>query len=48
LGLSDPGLAADMAAEARRLAPGLSWGSVATEYADLAARLFTGQRAGTR
>jgi polysaccharide biosynthesis protein PslF len=46
--LSDPGLAADMAAEARRLAPGLSWGSVATEYADLAARLFTGQRAGTR
>ncbi len=42
--LSDPELAADMAAEARRLAPGLSWGSVAAEYADLAEHLFAGRQ----
>lgn len=34
--LSDPEMAADMAAEARRLAPGLSWGAVAGQYAELA------------
>lgn len=46
--LSDPGLAADMAAEARRLAPGLSWGAVASEYAGLAEHLCTGRRAAVR
>jgi len=40
--LRDPDLAADMAAEARRLAPALSWGAVAAEYADLAERLCSG------
>ncbi len=34
--LTDPGLAASMAAEARRLAPGLSWSAVARRYAMLA------------
>lgn len=34
--LNDPALAADMAAEARRLAPGLSWSAVAGQYAELA------------
>jgi polysaccharide biosynthesis protein PslF len=46
--LSDPGLAADMAAEARRLAPDLSWGAVATQYADLAEHLATGRRSANR
>jgi polysaccharide biosynthesis protein PslF len=46
--LADPDLANDMAAEARRLAPGLSWGAVASEYADLAEHLFTGHRSSTR
>lgn len=34
--LTEPGLAAEMAAEAARLAPGLSWGAVAYDYAGLA------------
>ena len=34
--LTDSGLAASMAAEARRLAPGLSWSAVAQRYARLA------------
>ncbi len=46
--LCDPGLAADMAAEARRLAPELSWGAVAAQYADLAERMFSGLRTVTR
>jgi polysaccharide biosynthesis protein PslF len=33
--LTDPGLAASMAAEARRLAPGLAWSAVARRYAEL-------------
>ncbi len=39
--LTDPDLAAGMAEEARRLAPGLSWGAVAAQYADLADALLT-------
>jgi len=46
--LTDPGLAADMAAEARRLAPELSWGAVAGQYAELAQRLCADDRASTR
>lgn len=46
--LSDPDLAADMAAEARRLAPGLSWGAVASQYADLAEHLTTGRQSANR
>lgn len=42
--LTDPRLAADMAAEARRLAPGLSWGAVASQYAGLAADLVAGRQ----
>jgi glycosyltransferase involved in cell wall biosynthesis len=34
-----PGVAAAMAAEARRLAPGLAWSAVASRYADLARSL---------
>ncbi len=34
--LTDPGLAASMEAEARRLAPGLAWPAVARRYAELA------------
>lgn len=45
--LSDPTLASDMAAEARRLAPDLSWNAVARQYDDLAARLL-GARAAVR
>lgn len=37
--LTDPGLAASMAAEAARLAPELSWTAVAQRYDDLAAAL---------
>ena len=37
--LTDPDLAASMAAEARRLAPGLSWASVAGRYSALAGPL---------
>jgi glycosyltransferase involved in cell wall biosynthesis len=33
--LTEPGLASAMAAEARRLAPGLAWGAVASRYAAL-------------
>lgn len=39
--LTDDDLAADMAAEARRLAPGLSWNSVAAEYDALATDLLS-------
>jgi polysaccharide biosynthesis protein PslF len=39
--LTDPDLAADMATEARRLAPDLSWNAVASQYDELAARLVT-------
>lgn len=46
--LTDPGLAADMAAEARRLAPGLSWAAVAAQYAELAEDLVTSNRSVTR
>lgn len=46
--LTEPGLAADMAAEARRLAPGLSWTAVAAQYADLADGLLTAGRGVTR
>ena len=38
--LMDASLLADMAAEARRLAPALSWDSVAEQYSDLAGRLL--------
>jgi glycosyltransferase involved in cell wall biosynthesis len=38
--LSDPSLAASMAAEARDLAPGLAWPAVAGQYAALAGRLL--------
>ena len=40
--LSDRSMAADMAAEARRLAPALSWDSVAGEYAELAGIILAG------
>lgn len=43
--LTDPALAADMAAEARRLAPGLSWRAVAAQYTELADVLFAGSPA---
>src|SRR5690606_6661102 len=46
--LSDPGMAADMAAEARRLAPELSWPAVAAQYAELAERVFAGQQSVNR
>jgi polysaccharide biosynthesis protein PslF len=46
--LSDPELAADMAAEARRLAPDLSWGAVASKYAALGAELVTGRQSANR
>jgi glycosyltransferase involved in cell wall biosynthesis len=39
--LGEPDLAAGMAAEARRLAPELSWGAVAGQYDDLAGQLLT-------
>ncbi|MEY2451817.1 MAG: polysaccharide biosynthesis protein PslF [Acidimicrobiaceae bacterium] len=37
--LTEPGLAAEMAAEAARLAPGLGWSTVASQYAALAGEL---------
>lgn len=46
--LSDRALAADMAAEARRLAPDLSWGAVASQYAGLAELLFAGRSSANR
>jgi glycosyltransferase involved in cell wall biosynthesis len=42
--LTDPGLAASMAAEARRLAPGLAWSAVARRYAELGDRLVGATR----
>lgn len=39
--VTDPQLAASMAAEARRLAPGLSWHAVARQYAELGERLVS-------
>lgn len=41
--LTDPGMAAGMAAEARRLAPALSWNAVAGRYDELAGRLLAAQ-----
>lgn len=43
--LTDRSLADDMAAEARRLAPDLSWPAVASQYADLGERVVAGHRA---
>jgi glycosyltransferase involved in cell wall biosynthesis len=43
--LTQPDLAAAMAAEAARLAPALGWPAVAGQYAGLADRLLTHQRA---
>ena len=45
--LTDPDLAALMAAEARRLAPDLSWTAVARRYDDLAGHLLAGRHAVT-
>lgn len=45
--LTDPDLAASMAAEARRLAPGLSWSAVAGRYVGLGDRLMAARRAVT-
>ncbi len=42
--LTDPDLLASMAAEARRLAPDLSWSTVARQYVDLADELVTATR----
>ncbi len=42
--LTDPGLARSMAAEARRLAPELSWTAVAGRYHELAGRLLARHR----
>ena len=42
--LTDPGVAASMAAEARRLAPGLSWAAVARRYVALADELVTSEQ----
>ena len=42
--LTDPRLAESMAAEARRLAPELSWTAVAARYDQLAERLLAGRR----
>jgi glycosyltransferase involved in cell wall biosynthesis len=44
--LTDPTLAASMAAEARRLAPDLAWSAVALRYIDLANDLIAPQRGG--
>ncbi len=38
--VTDARLAADMAAEARRIAPGLSWDAVARQYRSLASRVL--------
>lgn len=45
--LTDAGLARSMAAEARRLAPELSWTAVAGRYNELAGRLLAARRAVT-
>jgi len=42
--LTDPGLAESMAAEARRLAPGLSWSAVARRYARSGDRLMAARQ----
>jgi glycosyltransferase involved in cell wall biosynthesis len=42
--LTDPALAASMAAEARRLAPGLSWPAVAHRYVGLGDRLVAARQ----
>lgn len=42
--LTEPGVRAGMAAEARRLAPGLAWGTVAAAYADIGDRLLAERR----
>lgn len=42
--LTDPDLAASMAAEARRLAPDLSWTAVAGRYDELAGHLLAGRQ----
>ena len=42
--LTEPGVAASMSEEARRLAPGLSWSAVARRYVALADRLVTTRR----
>jgi glycosyltransferase involved in cell wall biosynthesis len=44
--LTDPALAASMAAEARRLAPDLAWAAVALRYIGLADDLISEQRGG--
>lgn len=44
--LTDPDLAATMAAEARRLAPALSWEAVSLQYAELGGRLLDLRRMG--
>ncbi|MHB8437080.1 MAG: glycosyltransferase [Acidimicrobiales bacterium] len=43
--LTEPGLAASMAGEAARLAPGLGWPAVAGPYADLAEQILTAREA---
>lgn len=43
--LTDPQLAESMAAEARRLAPALSWAAIARRYEELAGRLVAARRA---
>ncbi|MGQ0616865.1 MAG: glycosyltransferase [Acidimicrobiia bacterium] len=45
--LTEPGLADEMAAEARRLAPGLAWPAVASQYLGLGERLLSGLEAVT-
>jgi glycosyltransferase involved in cell wall biosynthesis len=43
--LTEPGLADDMAAEARRIAPALAWPAVARQYAMLGDDLLAGREA---
>lgn len=42
--ITEPGLAADMAGKARRLAESLTWSAVARQYVELASRLHTFER----
>jgi len=46
--LADRSLREEMAAEARRLAPALSWAAVASDYADLADALLAGRSTAVR
>ena len=46
--LTDPGRAASMAAEARRLAPELSWTAVARRYDEIATQLVAGRESARR